>query len=722
MLNEVWQLARAKERVGLSTERTHPRIKAPGKTSGPCLRVRLAADGRTVAVESVADNEWPGFWTVMEGNMNSFPFIRVTRPLLDLGKDDVAWTQLGFDADGKRGRVSRKPDVGAVLKSLCGRVEPSIDEDWATAYSNKAGELGQCGSGHADRFAALVGFAHAFQVAAEDPIKLLKDIARIAVEATCDGRIQGAGVDAVEMLLVGKGPPRDIGERPAMKVQLAFDLADDHEFSVRLYSAETQRHLIQTLPRKDGGPISQCSLTGLNEPRQNGPFPKVRLPVLNKDFPLFSMFSDAACNTRYGMTDSSAVPVSQSASAQMADALTEILAASRQGKSWRGVASGMFERRAGKTLEKFDLLVAYPETRPDLDAGVVAMFGQDEQTVRAQFDADTAVVCQALDGIAQAAPASKLNVLIFRKVSEGQAQVVMAESPTVTEVIVAARRWSEAAANVPEVAIPLPPAEKGRPPVDANPLTPYPDQVVRLLSEQWARQGQQAIKLPGVGLGDVLHLMLRTPGRWESARDRMLDSWVSRLSPLLIGIGGQLPRSHLDRKPWNGYPGRSRQSALRGVAVAGILLHAQNRLKEDYMSSAAFDIGQFLRLADILHKDYCIVVRKGSLPPSLIGNAMMPTAAENPRRAVADLYDRMRVYAGWAQTARDPTDALGNDERLIAVRQARKTLRRYEPLAARLASATLPERCDNAMKAEMLLGYLAKIQDTLPTDKEQDGE
>jgi hypothetical protein len=161
------------------------------------------------------------------------------------------------------------------------------------------------------------------------------------------------------------------------------------------------------------------------------------------------------------------------------------------------------------------------------------------------------------------------------------------------------------------------------------------------------------------------------------------------------------------------YSSGSRKDALRAISLLGLLLDANNRSKESYMKDAAFKIGGFLALADILHKDYCVVVRNNSLPPSLIGNAMMPRAFDNPRLAVEDLADRMRVYTGWAKTTREPeagsTDETSEQKR-IAVREARKTLVRYEPLAKTLHDIGLPEQCSGTMKAEILLGYLASTK------------
>ena len=126
------------------------------------------------------------------------------------------------------------------------------------------------------------------------------------------------------------------------------------------------------------------------------------------------------------------------------------------------------------------------------------------------------------------------------------------------------------------------------------------------------------------------------------------------------------------------------------------------------MKEAAFQIGQMLALADTLHKDYCIAMRNNSLPSSLIGNAAMPRALDNPCQALADLADRMRLYTGWAKVAQEPlSEGADTEKKRIAVREARKILRRYQSLTARLHELGLPENCDDLMRAHLLLGYLA---------------
>ena len=87
MLNETYLLRKALDRAQLEIPREHPRVKLPGRSTGPCLRIRLDEQAHVQAVEAVAEAEWSGLWTVMEGNQNSFPVVRVKNPLCDVSSD-----------------------------------------------------------------------------------------------------------------------------------------------------------------------------------------------------------------------------------------------------------------------------------------------------------------------------------------------------------------------------------------------------------------------------------------------------------------------------------------------------------------------------------------------------------------------------------------------------------------------------------------------------------
>lgn len=130
------------------------------------------------------------------------------------------------------------------------------------------------------------------------------------------------------------------------------------------------------------------------------------------------------------------------------------------------------------------------------------------------------------------------------------------------------------------------------------------------------------------------------------------------------------------------------------------------------MLEAPFNVGQFLQLSDILHKEYCIQVRnsgnkKAHLPTQLMGNEMLAIASENPVDGLNRLRDRMKIYLAWANTATGEGAGL-----------AKWILARYGEVSAKIAAGDLPEQFNATEQAQVLLGYLASI----PYDKKEDKE
>lgn len=706
MLSETFILQQALERAGLTVARQHPRVKSPGRTTGPCLRIRLNGHGRVTAVEAVTDSEWPGLWTVMEGNQSSFPVVRIKNPLYDVQKSSAIWNELGFDKEGKRKRPPDKSTHLIVLakipKSVPALFPKKIKNDWKRLVG-KASELIEHSDKGNKQHEALSEFAQRFQKAASDPQELLAEIAKCALSEVQQARLDV--FDAVEILLVGKGPPDKDDKRPEMTVQLAFDLDGAPSLLKGLYSQQIKDYVKRVLPidtsvddnRRGSGdkhPAKACAFTGKDQPLQLAAFPKVKLPVLNKEFPLVSMFSEAECNKRYGLTDALIVPVAKEAALRMQDALTYIIAEERKGKTWRGVANGKFETFNGRKKELYDLLIVYVDGKPNIHARVADFFGTDEREQQKQFEVDAETICKALDGIERERPGSKLNLFLLRKVSEGQVQVAASESISVKGIIESATWWQKAAANVPPITLPLL-VEKGKKAVLSQPQTPYPDQVVRLLAEEWVTNGTRSIKAYGIALNEVLDVLLRKSGAQESVVQPMLDLALRRIGPLLMGLHGATHSD--DPKRLSDYPLRSRQIALRAVSLLGLLLAASDRWKEEYMNGPAFLLGKLLSLADTLHREYCKHVRDGNIPPQLIGNALMPVAADRPYDGLDRLRERMMSYKAWADK--------GNGEEY---RLAKWAVGQMGQVCEQLSGGTLPTATDQTFRAELFLGYMAR--------------
>lgn len=698
MLTEVHVLRRALDEAGIEPPVQHPRVKKPGATTGPCLRVRLGADGAVAAVEDVTDEDWPGLWTIMEGFHNSFPVVRVADPLFHLEDDKAFWQRLAELDENKQKRELADLLEAVFEKEQPAGLSPKNVNLWKRLREDKAEELRRCGeSGGGPEAAALAALGRRFANAAENPEGLLSEIARRAMRQLRDARLGSAS--AVRHLVVGSEP----SSSTQPKVQLAFDLPHGVTTPRGIYTDRVRRELIRLLPIKPASktrssehPATVCALTGESGPLQNGPFPKVRLPVLNKEFPLFSMFSDAKCNFRYGLTDSAAVPVAREAAQGMQDALAYIVRPAWEGKTWRPVASGLFDTQGGRKRERMDLLIVYVEGKPAAAGRVATLLGTGEEELEDLFEIHAEAVCTALRGIHAKAPRSRLNLFVLRKASEGQAQVVIAERPTVETTFRGVERWRAATGNVPPIHLPFAPQRKGAPPELRGPLTPTLSQVVSLLSEEWLRGGVRANKVGGVNLVEVLDVFLRLKGKDRSAARRLLGLTTRRTGWGILGFEAALRTGR--RKELRRFSAARRTDLCRVVGLLGILLDALDRNKETYMKGPAFLVGRLLSLADSLHVEYCKRKRDGDIPPQLIGNALVPVAAENPRAAVERLTERMNVYTSWAKQA-----SYGERPQLV-----RWLLGQIGEVCRNLGESELPNTTDEAARAELFLGYMAR--------------
>jgi hypothetical protein len=275
---------------------------------------------------------------------------------------------------------------------------------------------------------------------------------------------------------------------------------------------------------------------------------------------------------------------------------------------------------------------------------------------------------------------------VLTKIDKGRAQVVFSARYSIAAILAGRDRWLTGTRNVPNIAIPFPLA-KGKPAVWRSGYQPSPAEVMFSFKSQWLRAGQTNQGVPGVDLGSVYALLLEPEVGAQASW--LLDRYLGLTEPLMIGLARCLSGGASLSE-------NAREAALIAMAVYGILLLRQGRELENYMESRDYLLGQFLQLADLLHKLYCVYERKGAIPPQLIGNAAISMALQSPRRAIQVLGNRMPVYIAWAERYQGEGAGLA--------KWCRRELGR---LSAQLKDENLDSRVSTNGKAELLLGYLA---------------
>jgi hypothetical protein len=539
---------------------------------------------------------------------------------------------------------------------------------------------------------------HRFAEPMATPADLLRRLCQLIVQRLEQGRLQDVAL--AEKLLIGMTDKKHPGKPAKAEVPVVFDVAELN-YPVPVTDPKMESYVIRRLrASEERDPDGICAFQGVLQPLLKRRFPEPNLGALGET-KLFSKNKDTPCEFRYLKNRaewedaSKSFPVGQRLADDIAAGLRMFTMPSLKGKTWRMVANGKWEGSGRNKKEKKDLLIVYCDGQPIISDEAADTFGSDEREKRDQFENDAKALCQALEGIIKHRPQSLLHLLLIGKADKEKKQVFLHLTPTPLEVLDAAERWQQGVReNLPQVTLPFPPEKKDEKAIEGQPLSPYPDRVVRLLSSEWVRGGTDELKLEGPALREVLDMMLRSPGKWEQAAENLLQLTLQRIGPLLVGVAAAFHSG--EKKQIEKFKPPAREAALRAVALLGILLDALGRERGVYMNDTAFQLGRLLSLADTLHREYCVHVRKGSIPPQLIGNALMPATADNPEDAIDRLRERMNIYQAWA------TKVSGEEYRLAkwAVGQMGEICHAIK--------RPLPRKTDQTFRAELFLGYMAR--------------
>lgn len=701
MLNDLLAIERRMAAHGIVVAERHPDVKDMAR--GPAFRVRLAADGTIHNVELVPDAGRGVLWTLRDGQHNAFPGLKTAAGLLSLDEAALNAHDRTWQAD--KGAATRRLELQRIAAAA------SFDSErygvWLTAGHRKriAQRLETLRALASDPLTAAVPAAfERFLLATETPREFLESLRSHLLDAVRDRDddwlepVREAFRGAAAIFIDVTDAERDAG-----------DARQIGPVSAALSGDATATNV---------GQADICALTGLPGTLHSGNFPQPNLPGLGQTY-LFARNKDIPSLARYGRSADASLPIGSDLVRRLSGAIAALTSADKKGRSWRLIPA--------ETGDKPDLLVTSVIHWRLADA-----LAGDEDDDRvdgwAVWDELGGRLMRQTEGDDPGrAPIGEIMILILRTVDPANRKTIYQRKTMSSEIWEAAKRWHAATNNLPDwLGMPMP--VKGetksqfKKPFFVDPLS-----ITRLSRTQFANGGKRRVPVIGVSAADAFGLFLGE-GNAELRARKTLRRLLQRHGSLLAGLTVARVKS-LDHLKAFDPKTDLRRDALRSLTWIGALLHMLDRqntrdaaMSETacYPEDLAFRLGQFLSAADYIHVGYCADLRRGDVPPTLIGNSVFAIAGSDPVRALGILQTRLKPYLAWSVRRDDifkkaaALDKEGKDGigRAIAMRTGISNARNAKETAAALEHALAPYRTkaratDDRFKAELLLGYMA---------------
>ncbi len=635
-------------------------------------------------MEVISAKDAPKFWTLRDGNHNSFPRVPIgssDKPLpLRAGGDKGLLEVLGKkQADDKEQLDAFRKLYKTSALELKGLVPWPSYRDRLQKRLHDLEQLRET-----DAKAVLFLLDRVLSTDGAELLKTLDSALERAIQETPDVTLVTL---AAQVLFIGAG-------------EVLLDIGVDADFPRTSCDPRNMGEITDVLNQSaQGGAVGRCALTGQLVRVEDDKFPQPTLPVIGPTY-LYSKNTDIPCASRYKRAGPEGFPVSRDLLSRLQATAETLAAEERKGRTWSRVPS--------EKPKQYDLLLAFIPLLNDLQAA--AGMAEDE----AAFEELASRLIEIAQG-QYVGFSEQARIVVLRRVDPGNRKVIFSTTSAVKDLAAAASRWTEGCRNTPDIRL-LVPHGKSKPAEDRGPGRIAPGNLVALGREVFTRDGKERQEAPGPTFTDAMRLFLGREFVRGSIARRLLPLYLTRRGPLVAGMAHSSRRG--DRKDFDA------KGTLDTISVLGLLLNELARKKEGYMNDVAFQLGQLLAGADVLHRGFCEHQRGGSIPSALLGNQALALAQRSPVAALNMLCNRWRVYAGWAEknraSAEIPSPELPREEkdRAWAVYQGVTISRKLRPLAQSLHGCALPDRADNRFRAEMLLGYIAGSPTSITAPKD----
>ena len=690
MINELIELSRALDQYGLLEIRTHPQVGKLGKSD--CLVIEINQEQKPAAVRFLSKQETGKLWKHSKGNHNSFPGIRIQKPLLPAAESRKITAE-----QWKKSDVVMKRNLLLGLNYEASN--PFSRDIQVTVWTRE--QLAIVESDDSSELAALRQLIRCFPTLGTQH-RFYKDLL-LLIQTKVPGATEQQ-LDYYRNLLVGQ---LDGAQQYVSGCMTYYEVYEIGAYECLVASATTEAALIKLLNTRNPEKVSltaqgQCYVTGEVGQVVRNKYPNPNLPIIGLTY-LYSNNSDTPCLQRYGRTGVRAFQVGESSVQQMNDAITYLTREERKNKTWRPFGS--------LTKDKPDLLLAYLSDQPDNQLLLADLMDEpwssDDKDALAEKEGLYEELCAQVLGkmvdVVNRNQNAKVNLLILETLDPGRKQVAYARSISTKQFVGSVQAWLDDSKNLPPIHFYK---KSHRKEIRFTPTCPGPGTVGRALKVHYVPGNAKAKppKASAISIQSVYRLFL-SQGLPSTGEDAFLKDCLkqayTRTAKMLAAAGHFKLLQDRDHS----FSLMELRRVMVILALFSILLKRLGIERGIYMASAVYQVGQLLQLADRLHKQYCIHVRNGgdskkSLPPQLLGNTLLGVAEENPAKALSMLSQRLRVYAAWADTSTDQHAKLAK----WIMNHFRKTSSTFENLA-------VPERLNYEEKAQLLLGYLAELPD-----------
>ncbi len=691
MLNELCQLADALDTAGIAPKEWDPKLKELPKatTKKPCYRIFIADDGSVEGIDAINHEIVPFLKKWEPSNGSSFPGLNI-QPLYRIAFDESIEEQKTAKKRLKAWRDGKQSIDVDLLKSWCAERNDNWDEKIKKKLSRCLGEvpekLSRLIAGHNRESChvvdKLIERVLRYPVLDKDSSLLNcvygKSFRRVLENYLWELIESSENATLALSFLLHDGSIKQTPDKDRGTLSVFLDIPDWDEYPV---ASQSTIEMIneQLIVKKEKTITSEVVFDAFNSTvdGSNEKLPGVKLPYV-AEVKLRAMNSESPCQQRYKTIDSKSFPIGSESRKRAKGALEWLGDSSHEGDTW------------GRADTK-ELIFAYPAQLPGISLNLAACLGAQEN-----FDsgyrftnAAHSVIEKLRENITQDLKGIELRVFSLKKMDKARTKVVFHRNYTAQRLADAASEWADGCANLPNIKFRVWGDKKGEWSV-AEPQVPYPLQIASCFNRVWKLDGSTECETPVVAYTKGIELLL----------DEQAERFISQLFTVLIrnskglflSLGASINRNEIIAIKAKGYD----KHKLLLPSILGLLLYKLGIKTEVYMGKVPFLVGRMMKLADELHALYCKEVRD-ELPPQLVGNALMSAALDNPIQALSQLALRLKPYYGWAQTFRGKENG----------KLAGYFIGQYGEVAAQLAEMSLPNRFNDAERAQLLLGYLA---------------